>query len=172
MGVHVAHQHVMAVVLQQLADIGELAGTGPRAEGQVHHHHRQRVPAFAEAHEDRAATGRAGQRVVFQGSGLQAAEQAVAVLGNAPEVAIELLVPVGEGTELGQVLDLVDVAGADAATIGFLQGHHVIVVEQFADALQVAGTPGGRQQVLPAAGQVVTVPFGTDAHLDVETEQA
>jgi len=29
-----------------------------------------------------------------------------------------------------------------------------------------------RQHMLPAAGQVMPIPFGTDADLDVETEQA
>ncbi|MNC74359.1 hypothetical protein D3C75_1256970 [compost metagenome] len=76
----------------------------------MHHHHDQRVFTFAEAHQDGTATGRAGQGVVFKLLGFEAAEHTVAVLGESAKVAIELLVPVGEGTQLGQVFDLVDVA--------------------------------------------------------------
>src|SRR5690606_12152147 len=50
--------------------------------------------------------------------------------------------------------------------------HQVIVAKQGGNALQVAGTSRVRQQVLPAAGQVVVVALGTDADLDIETEQA
>ncbi len=95
MGVHVAHQHLVAVVADQLADIGELAGAGASAESEMHHHYHQRVGAFAKTHEDRAAPRRTGQRMIFQQGRPPAAEQAVAVLGDTPEVAVELLVPVG-----------------------------------------------------------------------------
>jgi len=37
--------------------------------------------------------------------------------------------------------------------------------------LQIAGTPGVRQQVLPATGQVMAITFGADTDLDIETEQ-
>src|SRR5690606_7454022 len=83
-----------------------------------------------------------------------------------------LLVPVGEVTQLGQALDLVDVAGAQAAAAHLLQGDQVVVAEHGTDALQVAGPARVRQQVLPAAGQVVVVALGADADLDGEAEQA
>ncbi|MNN94641.1 hypothetical protein D3C81_2133040 [compost metagenome] len=76
----------------------------------MHHHHDQRIFTLAETHQDCTATGRAGQRVVFKVLRLETAEHAVAVLGKAPKVAIELLVPIGEGTQVSQVFDLVDVA--------------------------------------------------------------
>lgn len=70
------------------------------------------------------------------------------------------------------MLHLVDVAGADAATVSFLQGDQVEIIQQVANLLQVAGTPSVGQQVLPATGEVVPVLLGTDAHLDVEAQQA
>lgn len=103
---------------------------------------------------------------------LEAAEHAVAVLGETPEVAVELLVPVRKCPELGQMFDLIDVTRAQAAAIGFLQGHQIEVTEQFADPLQVAGPPIVRQQVLPTAGQVVPIALGADTDLDIEAEQA
>src|SRR5690606_22548985 len=109
--------------------------------------------------------------MIFQRLRFEPAEHAVAVLGEPAQVAVELLIPVGEGAELGQMLDLIDVAGAHAAAIGFLQGDQIVTVEQLADALEVAGAPRMRQQMLPATGQVVMVTLGADAHLDVEAEQ-
>ncbi|MNE24137.1 hypothetical protein D3C80_1174180 [compost metagenome] len=110
MGVHVAHQNLMAVTPNQLADVGQLQGTGLGAQRQVHHDHHQRVFAFTETHQDRATASRAGQGVIFKQLRLEAAEYAIAVLGKTTEVTVELLVPVGEGAELGQVFDLIDVA--------------------------------------------------------------
>jgi len=109
--------------------------------------------------------------VIFQALWFEPAEDAVAVLGETPEIAIELLIPVGKGAQMGEVLDLIDVTGAQAATVGFLQGDQIIVTQYFADALQVAGATGMRQQMLPAARQVVVVALGADANLDVEAKQ-
>jgi len=94
------------------------------------------------------------------------------VLGEAPEIAIELLVPEGKGALLGQVLDLIDITRAQAAAIDLLQRHQIEIGEQITDALKIAGTPGMRQQMLPAARQVVVVTLGIDADLNIETEQA
>ncbi|MNI61739.1 hypothetical protein D3C73_1170250 [compost metagenome] len=88
-----------------------------------------------------------------------------------PKVAVELLVPVREAPQLGQVLHLIDVTRTKAAAIYFLQGHQVEIIEQVADFLQIAGAPGVRQQMLPAAGQVMPIALGTDADLDIEAEQ-
>ncbi|MNJ44563.1 hypothetical protein D3C77_396190 [compost metagenome] len=140
-GVHVAHQHLMAVTADQLTDVGQLQGAGLGTQGQVHHDYYQRIFAFAKTHQDRTATGRTGQGVIFEQLGLESAEDAVAVLGKAPEVTIELLIPVGEGTQLGQVLYLIHIPGAQAATVGLLQRHQIEVAQQLSDFLQVAGTP-------------------------------
>ncbi|MDT4856088.1 hypothetical protein FQZ97_904640 [compost metagenome] len=171
MGVHVAHQDLMPVAADQFADIGQLAGAGTGSERQVHHHHHDGVLAFADAQQHRAAAAGARQRVILQQAGTQPAEHAIAVLGQMAKIAIELLVPVGEGAEVGQVFDLVDIAGTQAAAIGFLQGDQVVVGEQIADALQVAGAPVVGQQVLPATCQVVMVTLGIDTDLDIEAEQ-
>ena len=80
-------------------------------------------------------------------------------------------IPVGKGAQLGQVLDLIDVARAQAAAIDFLQRHQIEIGQQITNALQVAGTPGMWQQVLPAARQVVVITLGIDADLNVEAEQ-
>ena len=60
------------------------------------------------------------------------------MLSESAEVAIELLIPVGESAELGQVFDLIDVARTQAAAIGFLQGDQIEVAQQVADLLQIA----------------------------------
>ena len=112
------------------------------------------------------------QRMIFNRPRAQAAEHAIAVLAEATEIAIELLIPVGEGTELRQVFNLIDVAGSQAAAVGFLQGDQIEVAQQIADLLQIVSTPGVRQQVLPAPGQVVPIALGTDTDLNVEAEQA
>ncbi|MNN18541.1 hypothetical protein D3C81_1317530 [compost metagenome] len=110
MGVHVAHQHLVTVTANQLADVAQLQGAGLGAKCQVHHHHDQRIFTLAKTHQDRTTPGRAGQRVIFEQLRLQAAEHAIAVLGETPEVAVELLVPVGEGPQMSQVLDLIYIA--------------------------------------------------------------
>ena len=102
----------------------------------------------------------------------QSAEQAIAVLGQTPEIAIELLIPVGKFALLGKILDLIDVARTMATTVGLLQGDQVEVAEQVANALQVTGPAFVRQYMLPAAGQVMPVTLGAVTHLDIETEQS
>ncbi|RMQ30608.1 hypothetical protein ALQ06_05813 [Pseudomonas syringae pv. berberidis] len=101
----------------------------------------------------------------------QAAQYTVAVLGKASEVAIELLIPERETAQLGEMLDLIDEAGAHASAIDFLQGDQIEIVDQVADLLQVASPADVRQQVLPAARQVMPVALGADTDLDIETEQ-
>ncbi|MNL35816.1 hypothetical protein D3C87_1578660 [compost metagenome] len=110
MGVHVAHQYLMLVVANQLADVGQLQAARPGAQRQVHHDHHQRFRAFAEPYQNGSATLWPRQRMIFNRPRAQSAEHAVAVLGQATEIAIELLIPVGKGTEMGQVFDLIDVA--------------------------------------------------------------
>src|SRR3990167_2011076 len=171
-GIHITHQHLMPIVADQFADIGQLTGTGARPQGQVHHHHHNGLGPLAETHQNRAPAGRPRQWVIFQQGRAQTTEDAIAVLGKTPEIAVELLVPVGEGPQMGQVFDLIDVARAQAAAIGLLQGHQVEIAEHVANPLQVAGAPRMGQQVLPAAGQVVVIALGADADLDIEAEQA
>ncbi|KPX88228.1 Uncharacterized protein ALO64_05504 [Pseudomonas meliae] len=101
----------------------------------------------------------------------QATQHTIAVLGEATEIAIELLIPVRKATQLSKVLDLIDEAGTHAAAIDFLQRHQIEIVDQIADFLQVACPAAMWQQMLPAARQVVVVALGTDTHLDIETEQ-
>lgn len=57
-GVHVAHQYLMPIVADQVANVGQLPGPGAAAECQVHHHHHQRVRALAKTQQDRAASRR------------------------------------------------------------------------------------------------------------------
>ena len=85
--------------------------------------------------------------MVFQQAGAIAAEHTITVLGEMPHVAIELLIPVREGSQVRQVLDLVEVTRAQAASINFLQGHQIKIAKQIANALQIAIAAGMRQQV-------------------------
>lgn len=94
------------------------------------------------------------------------------MLRQVAKVSIELLVPVGEGPEMSQVLDLIDVARAQAAAINLLQCDEVEVTKQITDTLQVTAASRMRQQMLPAAGQIMMVTLGADTHLNIETEQA
>ncbi|MNW66049.1 hypothetical protein D3C74_444860 [compost metagenome] len=110
----------------------------PGAQRQVHHDHHPRFRAFAEPYQNGSATLWPRQRMIFNRPRAQSAEHAVAVLGQATEIAIELLIPVREGAELGKVFDLIDVARTQAAAIGFLQGDQIEVAEQVADLLQIA----------------------------------
>ena len=171
-GVHVAHQHLMLIATNQLANIGQLPGTGFRPQRQMHDYHHQCVRAFAKTYQNRTATRRPGQGMILNHGRAQSAEQAIAVLGQTPEIAIELLIPVGEFALLGKILDLIDVAGTMTTTISFLQGNQVEVAEQVANALQVTGPAFVRQYMLPAAGQVMPVTLGAVTHLDIETEQS
>ncbi|MNP71155.1 hypothetical protein D3C76_1675000 [compost metagenome] len=100
----------MLVATDQLADVRQLQAAGTSTECQVHHDHHQRFRAFTETYQYRPATFRSWQRMVLDCPRPQAAEHAVAVLAQATEIAIELLIPVREGAELGQVFDLIDVA--------------------------------------------------------------
>ena len=80
--------------------------------------------------------------MVFQQVGCVAAKKPVGVLGKATEVAVELLVPVGEGPFAGQMLDLIDEAGTQAAAVDFLQGHKIKLVEQLRHTSQLLLAPG------------------------------
>ena len=110
--------------------------------------------------------------MIFNRRRTQPAEHAIAVLGQATQIAIELLIPVREFALLGQVLDLIDVAGSKAATISFLQSDQIEVAQQVAYLVQVTGPPFVWQYMLPAAGQVMTVALGTVTDLDIKTEQS
>lgn len=93
------------------------------------------------------------------------------MLGQAAKIAVELLVPVRESTEVREMFDLIDIARTQATAIDLLQGYQIEITEQIANPLQIAAAPGMRQKMLPAARQVVVITLGTDTDLDVETEQ-
>src|SRR5690606_9200291 len=128
--------------------------------------------ALAETQQDGATAGRTRQRMILEPLWLQTAEQAVAVLGKMPKVAIELLIPIGKVAQLGEALDLIDITGAQTAAVDFLQRHQIVIAQQFANALQVIGTPCMGQQMLPTTGQVMVITLRADPDLDIETQQA
>ncbi|MEM8275254.1 hypothetical protein Q4S01_20315, partial [Morganella morganii] len=70
------------------------------------------------------------------------------------------------------MLDLIDVAGTQAAAVGFLEGDEVVVGEQFADPLQVGRPPRVGQKVMPTAGKLVAVARGADTDMKVEADKA
>ena len=49
------------------------------------------------------------------------------MLGKLAEIAVELLIPVGNTRCFGKILDLVDIGTAQTATVTLLQGHHIVV---------------------------------------------
>src|SRR5207253_11403380 len=120
---------------------------------------------------NRTTALRTRQWMIFDNPRTQAAEHTIAVLPQATEIAFELLIPVRKGAELGQVLDLVGVARPQAAAIGFLQGDQIEIAQQTADLLQIVCSPGVRQQMLPATGQIMPITLGADTNLNIETEQ-
>ena len=73
--------------------------------------------------------------MVFQPLRFQSTQHAVAVLSEASQVAVELLVPVRKSAELRQMLDLIDIARSHTAAVRFLQRHEIVVGEQVADSL-------------------------------------
>ncbi|MNI20783.1 hypothetical protein D3C73_742790 [compost metagenome] len=83
MGVHVAHQYLVFVVANQIADIGQLQAARPGAQCQVHHDDHQCFRAFAEPYQNGSAPLWARQRMIFNGPRAQSAEHAIAVLGQA-----------------------------------------------------------------------------------------
>src|SRR5690554_8158819 len=109
--------------------------------------------------------------MILQQLGLVAAEETVGVLGKAPQVAVELLIPVGELALPGQVLDLVDEAGAQAAAIHFLPRPHIELADQVGDLRQGLLAPGVGQQMLPATGEGVMVTLGADTDLEIYAQQ-
>ena len=109
--------------------------------------------------------------MIFNRRRAQPAKHTIAVLGQATQIAIELLIPVREFALLGQVFNLVDVAGSVAATVCFLQSDQIEVAQQVANFVQITGPPFVWQHVLPAAGQVVAVTLGAVTDLDIEAEQ-
>ena len=91
MGVHVTHEHLVLVVANQFTHVGQLQVARTPPEGQVHHHHHQGFRAFAKTHKDRPAPFGAWQGVIFDSRGFEAAEYAIAVLRQAPQVAVEFI---------------------------------------------------------------------------------
>lgn len=102
----------------------------------------------------------------------EATEQAIAVLGHRAKIAVQLLVPIGNPTGFRQILDLVDVATAQAAAVAFLQGHHIVTAQQRGNAIEIFNASPVGQNMLPAAGDVVVIGSGIDAHLNIEGQQA
>lgn len=100
------------------------------------------------------------------------AEQAIRVLGDLPQVAVQLLIPVWDPGRLGQVLHLVNVAAAQTATVTLLQRHHIVVADQPGDSVQVFDAVAIGQHMLPAAGEIMSVGGGVDSHLNIERQQS
>jgi hypothetical protein len=71
---------------------------------------------------------------------------------------------------MGEVFDLINEVGTQAAAVDLLQSHQIVITEQLPDPLQVTGTAGVWQHMLPAARQVVPIALGADTHLDIETQ--
>src|SRR3569623_1852630 len=92
--VEVAHHHHMLVIADNLAQEIELALARAAAEGEVHQDQDQRRVALAEAYHHCAAAGyEAGQLVLRDHRRPEFTQQAVAVLGEAAEIAIGLVSP-------------------------------------------------------------------------------
>src|SRR5690554_4848770 len=109
--------------------------------------------------------------MVFHQAGLDSTQYTVAVLCQFAQIAVALLIPVRELPGSGQIFDLIDEAAAQTAAVYLLQGHQVILTQHLCDFVQGAVALAVRQQVLPAAGNVMVIGLSVDADLNVETEQ-
>ena len=119
--VQVPHHHHVLEWLDQLAEVVELQVLGALAQGQVGDEQVQGLGALAEARMDGAPAGQGSrQAVLLDAAGCQPGEQAIAVLGKSTEVAVELLIVVGEAALHGQVLELIDLVRAKAAAVHLL----------------------------------------------------
>ncbi len=90
------------------------------------------------------------------------------MLRKGTQVTIELLIPIGEFAQLSELLHLIDIVRAQAATIGFLDGDQVKIIEHKADALQILKAFLVWQYVFPAAGNIMPISAGTDANLNIK----
>ena len=74
----------------------------------MHHHHSHRIRAPRQdattSRRDQVARAADG---LPSGSGANDRAPTIAVLGQAAEVTVELLIPIREGTKTGEVLDLI-----------------------------------------------------------------
>lgn len=93
------------------------------------------------------------------------------MLGQLAQVAIDLVIPIGKVPLQGEVFGLIDKPAANTAAIRFLQGDQIVVRQYAGNPVQRIGPSGVGQNVLPAAGQVVSIVLGVDPYLNIEAEQ-
>lgn len=109
--------------------------------------------------------------MIFQRHRFNPAEQAIAVLGQLAQVAIDLVIPVRKVPLQGEVFRLIDKPAANTAAIRLLQSDNIVVRQYAGNLVQGIYPPGMGQNVLPAASQVVAVVLGIDPYLNIEAEQ-
>ena|SRR5690554_2208280 len=97
----------------------------------------QRIGPFAIVGMDGAASRQgARQTMLFDPGGGKPRQQSVAVLSNATQIAVELLKMVRKAGPGGQILDLIDVVRAEAATVDLLEADDVKMAQHVADHIQ------------------------------------
>src|SRR3990172_11534538 len=103
----------------------------------MHDEPHDRIILVAEARFEHAAAGNAAGKAMF-GDFARAdlAQQPVAVLRDAPEVARGLMMPEREPRLDRKIFDLVDVVAAYAAGVNLLQRDDIVVADHARDALQ------------------------------------
>src|SRR3989344_3966652 len=93
------------------------------------------------------------------------------VLGKLAEIAIGLIVPVGETPFDRQKFRLIDESAAQTASIDFLQADDIEAANQRGDAAEIVEALGAGQEMFPAVREVVAVTVRGDPGLDVVAEQ-
>ena len=173
MAVEIAHDNDVAVLVDDIADVIELAEARTPSQRHVQDQHHQRVVAVAVADEQRPAPGdAAGQAVLDDLRGMEATQHPGAVLCESPDAAVGLVGPERHVRLFTEILGEVYVTAAQAAGIELLQTDNVVVFYQPGNTIEVAKALRMRQHVFPAARDVMPVASSTDTGLHVVAEQA
>ena len=90
------------------------------------------------------------------------------MLGEAPEPAIALDVPVRQVGTTSKEGHLVEEAATQTAGIYLLQANQIVVRKHGTDALEVEWSTRIMHHLPPAAGDVLMITLGRNAGLDVE----
>src|SRR5699024_10885432 len=139
---------------------------------QVQHHQVKGLSAFSVAHHHGTATGNgARQPVLFNVTGLDAAEQPVARVGNNAYLAIALIAPPGKTGVGGQVFGLIDKPRAQAAAVHLLERNDVVIAHQLGNGVHVFHRLAVGQNLAPAARDIFAIAAGGCAGLNVVAQQ-
>jgi len=186
LGIEITQHDKVPAAVQFTGEKFELLRPRPFTQGQVHDRNIQAVKTIAISHQQGSAPrNHPGQAIFFHRIRLKTTQETVTRISHGSDFTVGLVAPEWHARVVGQVARLVDIARSQAARVHFLQSHHVVGGHQLRDGVQIFDPLGVRQNLLqifdplgvrqnlpPAMCDVMVIPGGRGARLDVETQKS